>query len=70
MKNEDYLLEIPFLVVLLVVFGLLLTGCYSRLKEQHWYLEYGQTGYIHTPTTLKNTWHTTEIRAPKWEDVK
>jgi hypothetical protein len=54
-----------------VLWGMLMAGCaYNIQQEKHCYIEYGQKGYIHVPTTKKNTWETIEIIAPKFEEVE
>ncbi len=48
---------------------LFLMGC-ATPREKHFYLEYGQTGYIHTPTIIKDKWMTFEIKAPTYKEME
>ena len=56
---------------LILIVLMLLPGClYNTNKEKHFFLEYGQTGYVHAPTVKKNTWTTIEIKAPELSEVE
>ncbi len=45
----------------------IMTSCSAKTK--HCYIYYGQKGYIHIPTTKKDTWVTYEIEAPNFDEV-
>ena len=49
---------------------LICTGCATPKGKKHFYLEYGQTGYLHSPTIKRDTWMTIEMRAPTYKEME
>jgi hypothetical protein len=45
---------------------MILSGCiYNTQREKHFYLGYGEKGYLHYPCGV-NEWLTVEIESPKY----
>ena len=49
---------------------LIITFMSCSPKIKHFYLGYGQIGYLHSPTIEKDRWMTFEIKAPKYDEVE
>ncbi len=62
-------LIIIILAILTGIVILIFTSC-AIPKEKHFYLEYGQTGYLHSPTIRRDEWMTIEIKAPTYKEIE
>ena len=62
--------NISIFAILMGIMILILTGCATPKGEKHFYLKYGETGYLHSPTITRDTWMTFKVIAPKYEETK
>ena len=60
--------NISIFAILMGIMILICTSCASKVK--HFYIGYGQTGYIHIPSDKIDKWMTFEIKAPEYDEVK
>ncbi len=65
--EKDFIQIIIFIGIFINL--LFLMGC-AIPKEKHFYLEYGQKGYLHSPTIRRDEWLTIEIEAPEYKEVR
>ena len=60
--------NISIFAILMGIMILICTSCTPKVR--HFYLEYGQKAYIHSPTIKRDTWMTIEIKAPTYKEME
>jgi len=56
-------MRMALLIGLLAIFA----GCTEIQKVRHFYLGYGEKGYLHLPSMRPNQWTTVEVEAPPFK---